>query len=78
MPDFLAGFAAWDKDSQVYLRNKAKVPDCWQLPLAEVLYRSLADLEILNVQACVHHDVRRDGVEAPHMDPGISCPECEE
>jgi hypothetical protein len=38
----------------------------------------LANIEIVNDQARVHHDVWRDGVEGPHMDPGISCPECEE
>jgi hypothetical protein len=37
----------------------------------------LANIEIVNNQASVHHDVWRNGVEAPHMDPGISCPECE-
>ena len=40
--------------------------------------RRLANIEIVNDQARVHHDVWRDGVKAPHMDPGISCPECEE
>jgi hypothetical protein len=39
--------------------------------------RNLANIEIVNDQACVHHHVWRDGVESPHMDPGISCPECE-
>jgi hypothetical protein len=38
----------------------------------------LANIEIVNDQARVHHDVWRDGVEGPHMDPGISCPEGEE
>jgi hypothetical protein len=42
------------------------------------LLAPLANLQILNNQACVHHDVWRDGVEGPHMDPGIACPECEE
>ena len=37
----------------------------------------LANIEIVNDQARVHHDVWRDGVEGPHMDPGISCPEGE-
>jgi hypothetical protein len=38
----------------------------------------LANIEIVNDQARVHHDVWRDGMEAPHMHPGITCPECEE
>ena len=39
---------------------------------------ALTNIEIVNHQPRVHHDVRRDGVEAPHMDPGISCPEGKE
>ncbi len=39
---------------------------------------ALANIEIVNNQACVHHDVWRDGVEAPHMNPGVTCPEGEE
>jgi hypothetical protein len=38
----------------------------------------LTNLQILNHQTRVHHDVWRNGVEAPHVDPGIACPEGEE
>jgi hypothetical protein len=38
----------------------------------------LVDIQIVNDETRVYHDVRGDGVEAPHMDQGISCPEGEE
>ena len=38
----------------------------------------LLNIEIVNDKTRVYHDVRRDGVEAPHMHPGIPCPKGKE